>query len=132
MFFLLLSIILEFLLSQLLYEFVPRLDLLSIVTLNIINPLGLFALGLIKDLINLQVLGFSSLLYLLLSILYCHYRFKPILSLISIFFVQWIIDVVMFSGYQQLLRDFITNCTVTLVILQCLRFRNLKVAQKYI
>ncbi len=123
------SIILEFLLSQLLHEFVPRLDLLSIVTLNTINPFILFAFGLIKDVINIHILGFSSLLYLLLFILHRHYKLKPVLSIVSIFLMQWGIDTVMFSEYQQSLGDFMTNSVVTLIVLQGLRFNNLKGVQ---
>ncbi len=127
--FLLISIILEFLLSQLFHEFVPRLDLLSIVTLNTINPFTLFACGLIKDIINTHILGFSSLLYLLLFILDRCYKLKPVLSFVSIFLMQLVIDTVMFSEYQRLLGDFMTNNVVTLIVLQSLRFSNLKEVQ---
>ncbi|WP_148115217.1 hypothetical protein [Wolbachia pipientis] len=82
-------------------------------------------LGLIKDTINVQILGFSSLLYCLLFVLHYHCKLRPTLSFTVIFLIQWVVDTIMFSEYQQPLKDFIANYAITLIAFQglCFKFR---------
>ncbi|OEY86675.1 hypothetical protein BIY23_02305 [Wolbachia pipientis] len=124
-FIVIISIICEFLLNQLFNEFVPRLDIICIIIFNVLNPLMLFMLGLIKDTINVQILGFSSLLYCLLFVLHYHCKLRPTLSFTVIFLIQWVVDTIMFSEYQQPLKDFIANYAITLIAFQglCFKFR---------
>ena len=110
---LMILITIEFLLTQLFYEFAPRLDIICIIILSISSPFILFALGIMKDIINAQVVGVTSLLYLLLSIFRYYYKSQIIPTLVLIFSAEWIINT-MFFEYTQPITSLIINFSVTL------------------
>jgi hypothetical protein len=105
-------ILLEFLLNQLFLEFTPRLDIIFITILGGFNPLTLFILGVMKDVINAQLIGFTALVYLLLFVLHYYYKSNNLLSIIFIFCVEWIVGMV-FEGQS---RDLMITFSITITI----------------